>query len=67
MWNAKSQLSIWKTSQMDRKMAKTIMTTAAAWVHRNRKGDGLGSENVVSIKLKSVATLPLATASPGFL
>lgn len=33
----------------------------------NRKGDVLGSENVVSIKLKSVATLPLATVSPGFL
>lgn len=36
-------------------------------VLRNRKGDGLGSDNVVSIKLKSVATLPLATVSPGFL
>lgn len=32
MWNAKRQLSIWKTSQMDKKMAKTIMTTAAVWV-----------------------------------
>lgn len=29
----------------------------------NRKGTG----NVVSIKLKSVATLPLATVGPGFL
>lgn len=33
----------------------------------NRKGDVLGSENMVSIKFKSVATLPLATVSPDFL
>lgn len=32
----------------------------------NRKGDGSGSENVGSIKLKSVATLPLATVESRF-
>lgn len=34
---------------------------------QDKKGDVLGSENVGSIKLKSVATLPLATVGPGFL
>lgn len=32
----------------------------------DRKRDGLGSENVVSIKLKSMATLPMATEESSF-
>lgn len=53
----KGQKTIWKQYDYSCCVDKALS---------DRKKDGLGSEKVASVKLKSAATLPLATAESGF-
>jgi len=52
--------------KLQKNIPENSMTTAAARIKRSIKRDGLGSENVVSIKLKSMGTLPLAIVESRF-